>query len=249
MALYLALRPNLRGTWVRVFHWGFILAASVGVMLTGSRAGALALVVATVWTLFVLGVIQRGRFFSTKIPVVMAVLAGALFIALLVPTGLLERIAEIKSVPDTFVLRWTAWWKGAEAWMGSPILGVGGGAFAEAIVRLGAEKRMVSHNILVTVTVEKGIVGILLFLWFAWTLLRDMRFLPRSERLLWQGVSLAWFLCSLSAGSGADKLSWFVFGMVLVQTRLFRHAASMSRGKAVTLPAINRTSPNLRGAQ
>ena len=244
MVVYLGLRPE-RSSWQRYFWWAYVVVAAFAVFLTGSRTGAVTLGLAGLWTLW---------FARTLRPQMKVLLIGSAVLIMVVlpqfvPSGLLTRIGELTSSPHTLEMRLDAWKRGVEVFLGNPILGVGGASFAEAITRLGAERRMVAHNIFITVVTEKGVIGLGILLTFLVMLWRRASSMPRRERTLWRGVLIVWLVSSMMAGSMTDKLSWFIFGIVLAQAEALRSAAARIGGKgaaAVRLPL--RPRPKLRGA-
>jgi O-antigen ligase len=85
---------------------------------------------------------------------------------------------------------------------------------------------MVAHNVFISELVEKGIVGFILFMTFLMMIVKSAWSMPKLERYLWLGSLGVWGLASLTASSGHDKLTWFLFGIVLAQAAALGRAAN-----------------------
>lgn len=212
VAVYLATNSSPVDRFCRWFYWGLAVLCALGTFLTGSRGGFVSLVTAGVFAMILAGMARR------RILTVLQILAVAVFIYVLVqyvvPVALLNRVTQEQSVEAD--PRAVIWARGWAAFLQSPILGVGAGAYGLATAVSG-ERASVAHNTFLSVLVELGVIGIALYLTYTVMLFRAAWRLPRREKLLWTGVLVVWFLSANSAGSQIDKFSWFVHVMVLVQ--------------------------------
>ncbi|NLE74961.1 MAG: O-antigen ligase family protein [Actinobacteria bacterium] len=208
IATYLA--TNTSSSW-RVVYWLYIPLACVAVLLTGSRGGALGLMVCLGATLLLSG--SR----SWKALVLFALAAGLAIwlVPQLVPEELLERVTE-GTESHTFQVRYEQWRLGLQMWSEHPFLGVGAGAFVAAAVESGGLP-LVAHNTFVQTLAENGLVGMGLLL-LGWALLmRTVLHLPQRERLLWLGAGLAWVVAAVALSLEYAKFTWLVYAWIMVQ--------------------------------
>jgi O-antigen ligase len=215
IAVYLATNSLPLDRFCRWFYWGMAVLCAIGSLLTGSRGGFICLIAAAVFSMIMSGVSRRRLITSIQI---LAMLAFVYLLArYLVPTALLDRVTWSQSVLED--PRIGIWTRGLSAFLGSPLIGVGSGAYA--VVAAIGDKRSLAHNTFVSVLVELGIVGLGLYLAYAYMLFRTAWRLPRREKWLWIGVLSIWFFNANTAGSQTDKFSWFLQVMVLVQAAAY----------------------------
>ena len=236
IAAYLAIHPNSR---FRVFYWVFIVPASLGVLLTGSRTGAIALVVA----LFVATALSLSRSLKAML-VLIAIVAGTVWLVpSVIPADLLSRVTEGTSA-QTFVEREDQWKLGLELWHGTPFLGVGTGAFITAALSDGG-RGLMAHNAFVQLLAEDGLIGfgIMLLVWYL--LARKAWKLPRHERLLWLGAGAAWLLGASMLSSEYYKITWLLYAWIMTQPAPVPQAPEES----VSATASRDAYTNLAGTQ
>jgi len=156
MAWYVSL-SQARGAWLWCLYLPLAITA---ILLTGSRGAVLTGLVGLSiipWTL------RRMRL-RTKVALY-ALAAGSLVLAsYLVPNASLARIASTRADIEAgyFGGRGPVWLAGLEVAREHPLVGVGAGGYPEAVEpTIGQE--MVAHNVLLSILVEDGTVGFLLF--------------------------------------------------------------------------------------
>ena len=241
IAVYLASSSLPLDRYFRWFYWGMAVLCAMGTFLTGSRGGFLCLVVAAVWSMVLAGVSRR------RITTIVQILAGTLLVYFLarefVPTILLNRVtAEQGFDAHTLHVRFGYWERGMAAYLRSPLLGVGAGAYGPAALMVTGEYTGVAHNAFISVLVELGIVGLALYLSYIVLLFRAAWGMARREKLLWTGIMVVWCLGASSAGSQIDKFSWFLHVMVLTQA-----AIRPQRALRKPSPYPQRVVPIVRG--
>ncbi len=226
--VYLLARGRGRRMPFWPFYAGLLPAAAIGVFLTGSRTGVLGLAVSGVASLLIL----RYAGVQTRFLFLLALAGLVLGIAMLVPADLLTRVTTETSLKaGTLQERVASWKAGGTAWLRAPIQGTGGGTYVDITAASAIGQGIVAHNVFVSVLVEKGIVGFILFMTFVTMIAKGAWSMPRPERYLWLGSLAGWGLASLMAGSGHDKLTWFLLAMALAQ------AAALGRsGNSTRLP-------------
>lgn len=196
----------------KTIYWPFIPLAFVGVLLTGSRAGATGLVAAVVMALAITG----SRNWKSIILCLLVIGCAAWLAFKIVPTTLLERVMEGREA-YTFEVREEQWLIGLESWYQVPITGVGAGAFISEVVPRGG-RELAAHNMYVSILVENGIVGMSLML-VVWALLTRMVLqLPRKERYLWIGVGSVLILVAITGSLEYKKIVWCLYAWIMVQS-------------------------------
>jgi O-antigen ligase len=219
IAVYLVSGQSSMNRWTRNFHWIFILVAGIGILLTGSRTGALALVVNLAMILY----FSRLGGIKTTVIFVGVVLVGSCLAFILVPQTLVERMTE-GTEASTFQLRLQLWQDGLKTWKDHVVLGVGSGGYRAASQQQGG-RYVVAHNLFVSVLVETGLVGIALLAGFWWMLLAHVRRLPKREKLLWFTVLLLWGIGVTTLSWEFTKTTWFLYAMILCQPAVSRGPA------------------------
>jgi O-antigen ligase len=211
MAWYLALtaqRPVLR--WV---CRGYLPIGLVAIGLTGSRGGLLATMVALTIVPLTMTKLSPGRMAAAM---VVLVVAGSLAVAF-VPERLIQRFQSTGTeVEDlSFGGRFKLWVAGVHVFVEKPILGVGTSGYKNAITPALGNAAQVAHNSYLSVLVEEGIPGFLLFYsMFVATFFSLLR-LPLLERRFTL-VLLATLMLTMAPLTWEDhKAVWFVLAALI----------------------------------
>lgn len=209
------------GYMLRVVNYAYLPAATLAILLTASRGS---LVAASATLLFVLGSLNRlGRF---RRILIFVVLVGALFVVQdMVPQASFQRLATAGDFMTTGDLnnRVTIWREGLAILSAHPLLGVGSGAFKAAAIESGK----VAHNVFVSVLVELGIIGFILFtIILVITVYQALR-QPKWAARLWLTVLLVWGLGASVHTWEQTKPTWMFLSLVIVSAALtIRHDES-----------------------
>jgi O-antigen ligase len=178
MAWYLATshpRPAVR--WVcRVY----IPIGLLAIALTGSRGGMIASMVALLVIPLTISNLSPGKL---VLAIAMLAISGALAVSY-VPDKVVDRLATTGASVEDMSLggRFRLWKAGMHAFTERPIMGYGTSAFKQAInPELGALTQ-VAHNSYLSVLVEEGIVGLMLYLSMMLSVALAVFSLPRLER-------------------------------------------------------------------
>lgn len=157
LAIYLLTRTKV--LWWRVLGGLYIPAAMFTIMITGSRTGALVMVMGLMG--FIPTILRSGV--MGKAASVILVIATLIGIASVIPQKTVERIfstgKEISS--GTLNERSVIWAKAYEEWEEKPFVGHGLGSFRRIINPYNVD--YTAHNSFVAITVEQGIIGSLLY--------------------------------------------------------------------------------------
>ena len=210
MAWYVSL-SQARGAWLWCLYLPLAITA---ILLTGSRGAVLTGLVGLSiipWTL------RRMRL-RTKVALY-ALAAGSLVLAsYLVPNASLARIASTRADIEAgyFGGRGPVWLAGLEVAREHPLVGVGAGGYPEAVEPT-IHQGMVAHNVLLSILVEDGTVGFLLFVAMLVALLTPLRQLPALHRRLSIVLLLTLAVGTMALSWDHRKHFWFVLGMLAVQ--------------------------------
>ena len=201
LALYLSLHAR---SWRRGGYYAAIAVVLAGVLLTASRAALVATFVAllfALWTWRAADIRQRAA--TVVLPLLLVLgLYG------LAPAPSRERLATLPTELTTGTLhnRTKIWKAGVKVLRRHPILGIGVGAYPEAVKpQLGTPgvpgHEYVAHNSFLSVLVESGAVGFGLYGSMLCVLAAFIWTMPSSERALWAVMLLVW-------ATGVSTLTW-----------------------------------------
>jgi O-antigen ligase/polysaccharide polymerase Wzy-like membrane protein len=210
MAWYLGMTYR-RPLWRWVCR-AYIPIGVVAIGLTGSRGGLLAAMVALLIVPLTMTNLSPGR---RAIAIVLLCLSGVVA-ALYVPQTLMQRLASTGSEVEGGTLhgRIEIWKAGANAFSRKPLMGYGTGFFKEAVTPWVG--RRVAHNSYLSVLVEQGLVGFLLYAMMLVAAFFAVLNLPRMERrfalvlmatlaitllpLTWEDRRQVWFILAALVG-------------------------------------------------
>jgi O-antigen ligase len=202
-----------------ILCWAQLLLGIVAILLTGSRAGMISLLVALTIVPFALPLLRgwKRRICWAALP---CIVASAVFF---VPSTTWERLLTTGSeiAGGTLAYRRVIWAAGLNVFRQHPFIGVGAGAFGPSVV--GAiDINYVAHNSFLSVLVELGVVGELILL----ALLTSMLYLAVRmgglDRWLWIVLLLTWTAGVSSLTWEYRKATWFLFGMIAADAGLIR---------------------------
>ena len=134
--------------------------------------------------------------------------------------------------------RTTIWNAGARAFLKKPITGYGAGSFAPAVRPILGYPR-VSHNSYLTVLVEQGIVGFLLYIGMFFAVLVAARQLPVLERRFAFVLLATLAIAMLPLAWEDQKTAWFTLAAVL---GLSQALSASERGAAQETGPLERSA-------
>lgn len=112
-----------------------------------------------------------------------------------------------------------------------------------------------SHNILLWVGVELGIVGILILLWALWTTFKSLNVIPPASKLYdmrvtLEGALIGLFVSSMFLDTLLEKYLWMTFALVAIARNVYLYAPDSDRAlvepKPVPRAAVLRPMTNGR---
>lgn len=212
LALYLI--HASRYLLVRLLAVAYVPAAFFAISLSASRSGFL---------LAVLGLAYLPVLFF-RLPghwrVVLALAGGVAVVTLisLVPPESVSRLSTIgrELSSGTMTGRTTIWHFGLEAWMREPLLGYGFGSYYKVVTPFSVN--YTAHNSFISVLVETGVVGLLLFLLFFLYLFHYLRFVPRQEFMLQLTLLMLLIVSQMAVEWSAEKIAWIFYSLLIVNT-------------------------------
>ncbi|EIJ33185.1 O-antigen ligase family protein [Thiothrix nivea] len=222
LPLAILLLTQARAWWSRLLALAYIPAAVFTILITGSRTGAIVMVLGLAG--FLPTILRSG--WLGKAASVVALMVALIGIASVVPQKTIERIfstgKELSS--GTLNERSVIWAKAYEEWEESPLYGHGLGSFRRIINPYNVD--YTAHNSFVAVTAEQGMVGTLLYLAVicisavsAWRLRGDDRWLMALMLLI---VLIGQMSLTLQ-----DRMYvWLAYGLIVLNTYIKNNAPS-----------------------
>ncbi|MGO8673268.1 MAG: O-antigen ligase family protein [Capsulimonadaceae bacterium] len=229
VAVYLAINKQNSHPLVRLSNYLYPFGAVAVIILTGSRGGLMAAVPA-----FLLCA-ARFRIVPAKWKAVLAaVIAGAAFMVSHVDIG--QQTARLSTAVDSMTNdhltgRADVWRGGWTAYQKHPLLGVGGGAFPTAAFAYSGEyeePKLVAHNTYLSVLVELGPIGVILFGMIIIVIFAALARLPSMERNTWITAMLVWMVGVSALSWDFRSQTWLIFILVYCGANL---------GRSDTVPA------------
>lgn len=209
LIIYLAVRT--KSSLLRAFLWIQLVAGVAAILLTGSRG---ALVSATIaFAMLPLSF----RFFpaSQRIAAALACAGAAACAIFFVPAQTWGRLLLLSTelTEGTLTHRTLIWSAGLAAFRDHPFLGIGSGAYAATVLRV-VNVPYVAHNTFLSVLVELGITGALLWLGLLASFYYTAFQMRGLERRLWVTVLLTWTVGVMALTWEYRKPTWIMFGLL-----------------------------------
>jgi O-antigen ligase len=204
-----------RRWWWRLLAVGYLPLGLVAVLLTASRGGFLAAVVALTGStvLLVYGHPKRILAGALALPPIAALIWW------IVPSGSFERLATISEQLQGGGLnqRWNIWTAGWHAFVRAPVFGTGAGSFVSAA---GLSPFDTAHNTALSIAVSGGLVA--LFLAVAIVAVAIWSITQTKGPLRWAMTLtlLVWGITSLVATVEENRSTWLLLAMIALAGRL-----------------------------
>jgi O-antigen ligase len=214
LALPIAWQLSLKhqSTLIKWLNRAYLPLGTVAILLTGSRSSLIGAVMALCIVPLTLGRLTFGMKFGVLVIITTTLIGGAL----VVPQKTMDRLGtttdEITS--GTLNERRVIWKAGLELFLRHPIGGVGAGGFQPGVKQyLGYKKT--AHNTYISVLVEEGVVGFIIFSLILISIYFHIRSAPPDERRF-ALVILATIVVGLLPRSWEfEKPLWLMFGFLL----------------------------------
>jgi O-antigen ligase len=188
--------------------------AGTAILLSAARASVLAVAVAlSIVPLTAVRLKKRQRI-AILLTVVLFISAAAFF----VPATSWERLSGIPNelLEGDLSGRTSIWAAGLEVFREHPFLGVGAGAYLPSVRHILVVPN-VAHNTFLSVLVELGTIGLVIFCALLGVLLLSAKELPWLPKRLWLVCLAVWLVGVSSLSWEARKPTWLLFGLLLSQ--------------------------------
>jgi O-antigen ligase len=218
IAWYLSLTQ--RRVLSRWLFRGYLPLGLIATALSASRGGMLAWLVAMLIIPLTTGLSPK------KLAAAIGLLAlSAILVVAYIPDQVVERLGTTGSQLENLDLngRFKIWVAGAHAFAQRPFMGYGVGGFKEAITPELGSLALVAHNSFLSILVEEGLVGLLLFMTMLLSVYTSVLHLPRLERrfglvllatlgitmlpLTWEDKKPVWFVMAAVIGMSTLRIS------------------------------------------
>lgn len=200
---------------LKLVNLAYIPASLLSIALTGTRA---ALVACLPGLLFGLGSLTRLKLTGRVLGLALVLLA-LVTLQSYVPQTSLERLSTTggEIAGGDLNGRVTIWRAGLAAFLERPFLGYGGGAFRAAArtSTVGLSKDKVAHNSFISVLVELGLIGFILFGNILATAFRQAMCHPKWDAIFWLTVLLVWALGAFTLTWEARKQTWLFLSLAV----------------------------------
>jgi len=197
--------------WLNIFY---VLFAFYGIFLTGSRTAIAASIVSLFFVIHMFRISPlKGK---RKITLILTFIVGIVFIILIVPQASWDRIkAGIDSIASfDLTRRVNIWLAGLKVFNSQPLIGTGAGTFPVAVEPVLGQARS-PHNTFISVLVEQGIIGFILFIVTLIIVINTAFKAPPLRRTVWLGLLSVWFVGSNLLGWDYRIPTWFIFGLLV----------------------------------
>jgi len=211
-----ALLLNSEPRWpARLLALGYLPLGLVAVLLTASRGGFLAAMVA----LGGCGILLARSYVRRVLAVVLALPAIAAALWFTVPHEIFERLATIPEQLQSGDLNqrlniWTAGW---HAFAQAPLLGSGAGSFVSAA---GMAPTDTAHNTALAIAVNGGLLGLFLAIAVVFLAVRSMMQTHGTLRLALATALLVWILTAMVATVEESRTTWLLLALIALAGRL-----------------------------
>jgi O-antigen ligase len=236
LAIPLALFLALRGGWTAWLFRGAVALIEIAVLLTASRT---ALIVTVLAFSFVVLTWRESPSAQRAAAIALLVLLGAGTL-LLAPRASRERLATLPGelAVGTLHNRTRIWKTGLQVLKQHPMIGVGAGAYPEAVKPwLGVPSipghEYVAHNTFLSVLVETGLVGFGVFSGLLAAVALFIWILPGAHRALWISLAAVWAVGVCTLTWEHRKPTWLFVALVTTAwARAFWPSGSKMGGAA-----------------
>jgi O-antigen ligase len=243
MAWYLSLTTDRP-----LFRWicrAYVPIGLLATALTGSRGGILAWLVGLTIIPFTMK-LSPGRLAAV---LVMLAVSGGLLVAY-VPDTVMQRLGTTGESLQSSLQgggmggRLRFWIAGIHAFFYKPLMGYGVGSFVRAITPELGSQALVAHNSFISVLVEEGLVGLILYLTMFFSVLRAVLRFPSFERRFGLVLYATLGTAMLPLTWEDQKSAWFVMA-ILVAMSVVRMTARREPARARPV-AVGRVAPGPR---
>jgi len=231
MAWYLAnSKRNSKFSYLlKVVNYAYIPAALMGISLSATRLALVATIPGIVFGLASLTQVKL----STRITIFLFLIVAAYYLLPLIPQESFQRLGTTGTEISSGDLngRVELWRQGIVAFEEHPLLGVGSNMYRSVNT-----EHKVAHNSFISVLVELGLVGIVLFGITLAIAIRQIFGQPTWDTRLWLAVLAGWVVAASTLTWEYRKPTWLFLSLIIANAALIRH------GEEIIEPVRNNTS-------
>ena len=198
---------------LRFINFAYVPVAILAILLTASRGSLIA-----VFPTFLFLVWSLTRFKVYQRVLLLVALMGALFMVMpIVPQSSFQRLGTMgASIAEADLHgRVDIWGAGIRALSEHPVLGIGSGTF-----RTGVESGKVAHNSFISVLVEVGMIGFVLFAAILAFAVYEAMHQQRWDSIFWLTVLLVWALGLSVHTWEQEKITWLFLGLAVISANI-----------------------------
>ena len=233
IACYLAANPRT-SRLMRLVNYAFVPVAFLGIALSGTRTASVG---AAIGLLYGLATLTRLRLLTRlAVVVILGVALYALF-PIVQPLPSFQRLGTTPTEVTEGDLngRIAQWRQGFRAFQNEPVIGVGANMYRSVNT---LDK--VAHNSYLSVLVELGLIGLVLFGAVVATVVWHVQLLPRWDRRFWYTVLFVWAIGASTLTWEHRKTTWLVMSLAV--------AASAVRDRVRAEEVVDLTDGERRAA-
>ncbi len=219
---FAALLVGCERRWLpRILAAGYLPLGLVAVLLTASRSGFLAALVALAGTIVILFRLH----IRTAMAALLALPAVAAALWLAVPAQTFERLATIPAQLrygdlNQRVNIWSAGWR---AFVHAPLLGTGAGTFTDASHLSPIDT---AHNTALSLAVSGGLCALFLIIVILALAVRNVAAMRAPLRLAFAFALLVWSVTAIVASVEESRTTWFLMAVIALAARLGHESPS-----------------------
>ena len=201
----------------RLMAWGYLPVGLLAVLLTASRGGFVAAVLAIAGAAAILLRAHPRRILAGAI----ALPAAAFSAWWIVPHETLDRIASIAEQLQAGDLneRVNIWAQGWQAFRAAPLFGSGAGSFVSAA---GLDPIDTAHNTALSIVVSGGLFGLCLATAILIVAIHDVLAMRGNTRIAFATALAVWMVTSLTASVEENRTTWLLYALIAFAGRLAR---------------------------
>ena len=197
-----------RGIVARILAWGYLPLGVLAVLVTASREGFVAALVA----LCGCGLLLSQRYRRAVVGAIALLTVMLVGVSLIVPHGTIDRLATIPEELNRGDLnqRWNIWDAGWQAFVHAPLVGTGAGSFVSAA---GLNPVDTAHNTALSLLADGGLVALLMAATILALALIELVRMRGPLQLALATVLLGCMTTSLVATVEENRSTWLLIGV------------------------------------
>jgi O-antigen ligase len=211
-----ALLVTCERSWAaRLVAWGYLPLGVVAVLVTASREGFVAALIA----LSGCGFLLVRRYKRAAVGTIALLPAIVLGLSLIVPHGTFERLATIPEEMNRGDLnqRWNIWDAGWKAFVHAPFVGTGAGSFVSAA---GLNPVDTAHDTALSILADGGLLALFAAMAILALAVRSLAQMRGPLQVALATALLGWFTTSLVATVEENRSTWLLLGVIAAGGRM-----------------------------